>query len=147
MATTPTPEEAVERARRAQDQRIETVRVLAQTRQELTNERKAADRERAELEARLKERMREHEAADVKAFSAATSAGWAPAELRKIGFPEPDKKRRVRRKSAGQSKQQASASQQQEPAKVEAANDPSDGTGTHGRGSKTEQGNAPSENV
>lgn len=106
MATTPTPEEAVERARRAQDQRIETVRVLAQTRQELTSERESADRERAELEARLRDRMREHEAADVKAFNAATAAGWTPDELRKIGFPEPEKKRRVRRRSTARSKQQ-----------------------------------------
>lgn len=106
MATTPTPEEAVERARRAQDQRIETVRVLAQTRQELTSERESADRERAELETRLRDRMREHEAANVKAFNAATAAGWTPDELRKIGFPEPEKKRRVRRRSAARSKQQ-----------------------------------------
>lgn len=110
MTTTPTPEEAVERARRAQEQRIETVRVLAQTRQELTNERESADRERAELEARLKDRMREYEAADVKAFSSARAAGWTPEELRKIGFPEPEKKRRVRRRSTARSKQQRTAS-------------------------------------
>lgn len=109
MANTPTPEEAVERARRSQEQRIETVRVLAQTRQKLTIEREAADRERAELEARLKDRMREHEAADAKAFSAATAAGWTPEELRKIGFPEPEKKRRVRRRSTARSKQQKTA--------------------------------------
>lgn len=109
MATTPTPEEAVERARRTQDQRVETVRTLAQTRQELTNERESADRERAELEARLKDRMREYESADVKAFNAATAAGWTAAELRKIGFPEPEKKRRARRRSTAQSKQQRTA--------------------------------------
>ncbi|WP_422117699.1 hypothetical protein [Brachybacterium sp. UNK5269] len=109
MATTPTPEEAVERATRAQDQRIETVRVLAQTRQELTNERESADRERAELETRLKERMRDYEAADVKAFNAATAAGWTPEELRKIGFPEPEKKRRARRRSTARPKQQETA--------------------------------------
>ena len=80
--------------------------MLAQTRQELTSERESADRERAELEARLRDRMREHEAADVKAFNAATAAGWTPDELRKIGFPEPEKKRRVRRRSAARSKQQ-----------------------------------------
>ena len=80
--------------------------MLAQTRQELTSERESADRERAELEARLRDRMREHEAADVKAFNAATAAGWTPDELRKIGFPEPEKKRRVRRRSTARSKQQ-----------------------------------------
>lgn len=109
MATTPTPEEAVERARRAQEKKIETVRLLAQSRQELTNERESADRERAELEGRLKEQMREYEAADVKAFGAATAAGWAPEELRKIGFAEPEKKRRVRRRSAARAKQQEPA--------------------------------------
>lgn len=109
MATTPTPEEAVERARRAQEKKIETVRMLAQSRQELTNERESADRERAELEGRLKERMREYEVADVKAFGAATAAGWSPEELRKIGFPEPDKKRRVRRRSSVRPKQQSEA--------------------------------------
>lgn len=50
--------------------------------------------------------MREHEAADVKAVNAATAAGWTPDELRKIGFPEPEKKRRVRRRSAARSEQQ-----------------------------------------
>ncbi|MFE7606554.1 hypothetical protein ACFU1Q_15470 [Brachybacterium paraconglomeratum] len=80
--------------------------MLVQTRQELTSERESADRERAELEARLRERMREHEAADVKAFNAATAGGWTPDELRKIGFPEPEKKRRLRRRSAARSKQQ-----------------------------------------
>ncbi|UEJ84630.1 hypothetical protein Bra3105_18365 (plasmid) [Brachybacterium halotolerans subsp. kimchii] len=99
MATTPTPEEAVERARRSQDQRIETVRALAETRQALTDQRDTADRERADLEARLKDQLREHEAADVKAYGAATSAGWTPEELRKIGFPEPEKKRRARRRT------------------------------------------------
>lgn len=120
MATTPTPEEAVERARRAQEQKIETVRVLAQTRQKLTTERDSADRERAELEARLKEQMRKHEAADIKAFTAATAAGWAPEELRKIGFAEPEKKRRVRRRSTAQSKQQKST-------QTDTKRDPSEG--------------------
>ncbi|WP_422117878.1 hypothetical protein [Brachybacterium sp. UNK5269] len=80
--------------------------MLAQTRQDFIDERAAADRERAELEARLKERMREYEAADVKAFSAATAAGWTPEELRKIGFAEPEKKRRVRSRSTARSRQQ-----------------------------------------
>lgn len=106
------------------------MRVLAQTRQDLIDERAAADRERAELEARLKERMREYEAADVKAFSAATASGWTPEELRKIGFAEPEKKRRVRSRSTARSKQQRtrpdptedSASESAEPVPDEQAN-------------------------
>ena len=100
MATTPTPEEAVERARRAQDRKIDAVRELAQARQQLTNQRKESDRMRADLEERIKFHMRAVEAADLKAFNAATSAGWTPDELRKIGFPEPEKKRRTRRSTA-----------------------------------------------
>lgn len=110
MATTPTPEEAVERARRTQDARIEAVRALAQSRQDLADERAQSDRERAALESQIKERLREFEALDVKAYSAATSAGWTPEELRKIGFTEPEKKRRVRRRAASKSKQEPSAS-------------------------------------
>lgn len=110
MATTPTPEEAVERARRTQDARIEAVRALAQSRQELADARAKSDQERAALESQIKERMREFEALDVKAYSAATSAGWTPEELRKIGFTEPEKKRRVRRRATSKSKQEPSAS-------------------------------------
>lgn len=82
------------------------MRKLAQARQELATEREESDRERANLEARIKERAQLFEAADVKAYNAATTAGWTPDELRKIGFPEPEKKRRVRRRSAARSKQQ-----------------------------------------
>lgn len=133
MATTPSPEEAVERARRAQEQRIETVRVLAQRRQELTNERESADRERAELEARLKERMSEHEAADVKAFNAATAAGWTTEELRKIGFPEPEKKRRARRRSTARPKQQKTGPDSAEGGAAESA-EPAPDEQTNGSG-------------
>ena len=38
---------------------------------------------------------REH----VKAYNAAAAAGWTAEELRKIGFAEPDKKARVRRRA------------------------------------------------
>ena len=36
----------------------------------------------------------------VKAYNAAVSAGWSADELRKIGFPEPDKKARAKRRAA-----------------------------------------------
>lgn len=108
MATIPTPDEAVERAKRAQEKRIETVRTLAEARQHVTDEQERANRERAELEARIKERMREFESADLKAYNSATAAGWSSEELRKIGFPEPDKKRRVRRRSTSRTRQHGS---------------------------------------
>lgn len=99
MAKTPTPEEAIERARRAQDERIESVRLLAVARQKVDDVREATARERAELEARIAERVAEAEREDVKAYSAATAAGWSADELRRIGFVEPEKKARARRRS------------------------------------------------
>lgn len=109
MAPTPTPDQAVHLARLAQEERIETIRKLAQTRQELATEREEADRERANLEARIKERAQLIETKDVSAYNAAMAAGWTPEELRKIGFPEPEKKRRVRRRVAARAKQRKTA--------------------------------------
>lgn len=100
MAKTPTPEEAIERAQRAQESRIESVRVLAVARQDVSDAREEADRQRAELEARLAQQISEAERADVAAYNAATGAGWSADELRKIGFSEPEKKARTRRRAA-----------------------------------------------
>ncbi|MDZ8276308.1 hypothetical protein R2Q81_10155 [Microbacterium aquimaris] len=56
-------------------------------------------RELADLQARIAERIKTAEREDVRAYSAALSAGWSAEELRKIGFSEPDKKARTRRRS------------------------------------------------
>ncbi|MBG6240126.1 uncharacterized protein YcsI (UPF0317 family) [Mycetocola sp. CAN_C7] len=89
MAKNPTAEEAIERARALQDSKIEAVRVLAQSNQEVSDAReRAADAER--------EYTRVH--------GAAVAAGWTVDELRKIGFSDAEKKPRTRRtKSASQS--------------------------------------------
>lgn len=100
MAKTPTPEEAIERAQRAQNERMESIRVLAVARQNVDDVRESTERERAELEARITEQLAAAEREDVKAYAAATGAGWSADELRKIGFTEPDKKARARRRSA-----------------------------------------------
>lgn len=100
MAQTLTPEEAVARAERAQAQRLDAIRNLAQARASVTDVREETERERAELEARIAERISAAERDDVKAYSAALAAGWTDPELRKIGFAEPDKKARARRRAA-----------------------------------------------
>ena len=56
-------------------------------------------RELADLQARIAEQIATAEREDVRAYSAALSAGWSADELRKIGFSEPDKKARTRRRS------------------------------------------------
>ncbi len=99
MATQLTPEEAIERARRLQDERLNAVRGVAEARQALVDVREETDRELSALQARIAERIANAEREDVRAYSAAVSAGWTADELRKIGFSEPDKKARVRRRS------------------------------------------------
>lgn len=59
-----------------------------------------AARELAELQAKIAERVGTAERGDVKAYNAALAAGWSADELRKIGFPESEKKARVRRRQA-----------------------------------------------
>lgn len=103
MATTPTPEEAIDRARRVLDDRIDTIRQAVEARQHVTDVREETDRERAELEARIAQRVGDAERADVKAYNAAVSAGWSADELRKIGLPEPEKKARARRRTSRRS--------------------------------------------
>ena len=99
MATALTPEEAIERARRLQDERLNAVRGVAEARQGLVDVRERTDRELAELQARIAEQIAEAEREDVRAYNAAVSAGWTADELRKFGFSEPDKKVRARRRA------------------------------------------------
>ena len=99
MATQLTPEDAIERARRLQDDRLNAVRSVAEARQALVDVREQTDRELSELQARIAERIANAERDDVRAYSAAVSAGWTAEELRKIGFSEPDKKARTRRRA------------------------------------------------
>ncbi len=69
-------------------------------RQSVTYVREETDRELAEFQRRISERIASAERDDVRAFNAALNAGWTVDELRKIGFAEPDKKVRTRRRAA-----------------------------------------------
>lgn len=101
MAKSLSPEEALERARKLQDERLNTVRAVAEARQTLTDVKEATDRELAELQARIAERVAEAERDDVRAYNAALAAGWSADELRRIGLSEPVKKARVRKRASG----------------------------------------------
>lgn len=83
MAKNPTAEEAVERARALQDSKIDAVRVLAESNQNMTDAR---------------ERATEAEREYARVISAALLAGWTSEELRKIGFVDASKPPRVRRR-------------------------------------------------
>lgn len=93
-----TVDEAVERAMRAQEARIESIRELARGRQSLADVKADTARRLADLERENAERVSAAEREDVRLYSAATKAGWSPEELRKIGFDEPEKSRRVARR-------------------------------------------------
>ncbi|MFJ2521267.1 hypothetical protein ACIOWF_20055 [Cellulosimicrobium cellulans] len=100
MAKTLSVDEALERAQRAQEARMGAIRAVAQARQSVTDVREETDRELAEFQRKIAERVATAEREDMRAFNAALSAGWTIDELRKIGFPEPDKKVRIRRRAA-----------------------------------------------
>ena len=98
MAAELTVDEAVERAMRAQEARIESIRDLARARQSLADVKADAAQKLADLERENAERIGAAEREDVRLYSAATKAGWSADELRKIGFDEPEKQRRVARR-------------------------------------------------
>ncbi|WP_367645918.1 hypothetical protein [Paenarthrobacter ureafaciens] len=100
MTKEPSIEEAVERAKRVQEGRLTTIRGVAEARQNLADIREETARELTELQVRIAERVGAAEREDVLAYNAALSAGWSAEELRKIGFSEPDKKARTRRRAA-----------------------------------------------
>lgn len=97
----PTVDEAVDRATRAAQAKIESIRELAQARQALADIKTDAAQRVTELERDNAERIGAAEREDVRLYSAATKAGWSLDELHKIGFDQPAKVRRVaRRKQA-----------------------------------------------
>ena len=93
------PEEAVERARRAQEGRIDAIRGLAEARQATADAAEDAARKLADVKRETDALIAEAERADVRAYNAAMAAGWSADELRKVGFDEPEKKKRVARRS------------------------------------------------
>lgn len=99
----------MERAQRAQEDRINAIRVVGEARQSLADVREETARELAELQAQIAKRVADAEREDVKAFNAAITAGWSVEELRKIGYAEPDKKVRARRRSTRKTEPKSAA--------------------------------------
>lgn len=93
------PEEAVERARRAQEGRIDAIRGLAEARQATADVTEEVAQKLADVKRETDAQLADAERADVRAYNAAIAAGWSGDELRKVGFDEPEKKKRVARRS------------------------------------------------
>lgn len=99
----------MERAQRAMDNRLTSVRELAQARQNVANVRAESAARLAEVEREEREKVDAAERDDARAYGAAIDAGWTPAELRKIGFAEAGKKRAPRQRSARKSSSSGAA--------------------------------------
>lgn len=100
MTKTPSPEQVIEQAKRALDNRINSIRIAVEARQNLDDLVETVDRERAELEARISQQISDAHKVNVMAYNAAIRAGWSIEELRKIGLPQPKKTTKPRTRPA-----------------------------------------------
>ena len=80
MAKELSPQEAIERAQRALDDRLTSVRELAESRQKLADVREASAARIAEIEREEREKVAAAERDDARAYSATIDAGWTPAQ-------------------------------------------------------------------
>lgn len=87
------------------------IRELALTRQRYLDEQSTCAAELEQLKADHAARLAEVERGDLRAYTAATGAGWTPEELRKIGFSEPAKKTRTRRRPSRKPRSDAATTQ------------------------------------
>ena len=85
MATELSLEQTEARAKELLDGRIQSIRDLVTSRQQLTD---------------LQAQVENAERKDVQLYAAAQRNGWSPDELRKLGIGEPAKRARVRKRSA-----------------------------------------------
>lgn len=102
MSTVPHVEEAIERAKRVQQERLGAIADVAHARDTVTQLRDRHEAERRDLDARHKSEVKDAENADVSAYNRALKLGWSSAELKQIGFSEPEKKRRTQRRQTKQ---------------------------------------------
>ena len=85
MATSLDAQKIEDALRQRLDARMDSVRALVRSRQELDD---------------AKAVLRAAEDEDVRRWNAALAAGWTPEELRAAGLAEPEKKVRVRKRAA-----------------------------------------------
>ncbi len=92
--------EVVERARRAQESRLSVIKGLAEAQQNVTNVRAEAAERIAKIEQETSALIAAAEREHVSEFQGAQRAGWSADELKSLGFTEPDKAARTRRRAA-----------------------------------------------
>lgn len=85
MATALDAQKIEDALRQRLDARMDSVRALVRSRQELDD---------------AKAMLKAAEDEDIRRWNAALTAGWTPDELRTAGLTEPEKKTRVRKRAA-----------------------------------------------
>jgi hypothetical protein len=85
MATALDAQKIEDALRQRLDARMDSVRALVRSRQELDD---------------AKAMLKAAEDEDLRKWNAALTAGWTPEELRTAGLTEPEKKTRVRKRNA-----------------------------------------------
>ena len=97
--------EVVERARRAQESRLAVIKGLAEAQQNVTKVRADAAEQIAKIEQETSALIAAAEREHVSEFQGAQRAGWSADELKSLGFTEPDKTARMRKRTARKSVQ------------------------------------------
>ena len=92
--------EIVERARQAQENRLAVIQGLAEAQQNVTDVRAEAAAKIAKAEQEANALIADAERQHVTEFAGAQRAGWSADELKSLGFTEPDKKVRTRKRAA-----------------------------------------------
>lgn len=92
--------EIVERARQAQENRLAVIKGLAEAQQNVTDVRAQAAARIATVEQEANAQIADAERLHVTEFAGAERAGWSADELKSLGFTEPDKKVRTRKRAA-----------------------------------------------
>ncbi|KLI90703.1 hypothetical protein AA310_00105 [Arthrobacter sp. YC-RL1] len=92
--------EVVERARRAQESRLAVIKGLAEAQQNVANVRADAAERIAKIEQETNALIAAAEREHVSEFQGAQRAGWSTDELKGLGFTEPDKSARTRKRAA-----------------------------------------------
>lgn len=98
MAPELTIEDAVARARKAEERRIEAIRLLVTAQQRVTTAQQEGAERVAQAQREAEEQLRAAEKENAQRYSDALAAGWSAADLRKIGFREPPKHARSPRR-------------------------------------------------
>jgi len=94
MAKSPSPEQAVEAARRLQDDRLGAVRSLAEAQQRIEDVQEQTEAAIAQAQRSAAEQRAAASRTLTQTYQAALKAGWSAAELRSIGYPDPGKAKR-----------------------------------------------------